>query len=525
MYPPFRKSVDLICVIALLGLATVVQPAVADPDPSTPALISPPVSVTAGNDIETAIERGILPPSARNLDPGDPLTIGFFADALKQLQGFLIKSGAHQLTPISDPENPREALSREKAVWLFSRAVLPAGTTPKWSRDRLVAAIPDYVSVQPEYQPAIAAAMERGLVAGPLRPTDDADVMFGAGLLDRAVPEADLAPISKGSFPDEMRRAVSLHLIDAGSDEKDPVTTGQLAKAIMRARDYLPQDCRAELPDLPVDSADPHHLTREDVVSMVVTGLVPDRRLGNRSNREDRDATVVYAIGFQDYLRGSAEYARGWQEASELPDEDQAPICLAAYKGWLPNANFDWGRLRPGVEATVGYAASILARATTAAGDYTGVVIDLSGLGSLERAGGMWVVAAGDDPLNPVDATRIYPSPDYPPLQPFQTAPGTIGYYGDIASAKLGRVGSNPLIIKALDWARYDWSRVHGEPGLRRGGGVAVPLDHFNFVRGTPPLILISQADAERLQQADQDSLVVRKFRVGLVHPNFAPRD
>jgi hypothetical protein len=219
---------------------------------------------------------------------------------------------------------------------------------------------------------------------------------------------------------------------------------------------------------------------------------------------------------------GPQLYLANMDDAKKIPDEFRAPISVATYKGWLPNIGGDEaGKINSGSLATWGYVACLLARAVDRPGDYTGIILDWRDLKGHDRAGGMYVLDAGESTVEEkVPPVQVYP-PAHGPIRAFFSAPGALGFYGAIEDSLHGRAGSNPFIVKPLDWAEYDWTDLHGTPGLRRGGGKNVPLNSYKFVRGTPVLILLSTEDAEKLRDLDHTSLLLRKARVAMVHPHW----
>ncbi|MCA1595324.1 MAG: hypothetical protein LC772_02705, partial [Chloroflexi bacterium] len=369
------------------------------------------------------------------------------------------------------------------------------------------------------YQQSVTLAAEKLFLPNPLRPTAPADRAFGAEILARALPLYPYAP--PGPFSDEIQKALAMHLFYSNGRFSDgSVTTAELARALSRARMYLPADLVPDLPPLPLGSTDRHPLTRGQAIAMVVDGLVADAHFNTRlaaagASVVDSDARVAYALGPQMYLSS-------FKDAASVARPLLGPIAVATYKGWIPNISTEPGELDPNSPSSLGYVCTLLSRAVVRPGDYTGIIIDMSSLTPLDRAGGMWILNAGDTVDKEQPAVLVYPSSAHLPVRPFFSAPGALAYYGTIESAEAGRAGRHPLIIHALDWAKYDWSITHGDPGLRRGGGTAVPLDHFHFVRGTPPLILLSPEDAHKLQELDHRSLLLRTARVALVQSNWS---
>ncbi|HET6386978.1 MAG TPA: hypothetical protein VFJ58_26620 [Armatimonadota bacterium] len=492
-----------------------------------PALASKPVqphtseSWPAYDEIQLVVERHLMPIENGYFAPASPLTAGEFTAALKRLQKEYLWRGVTGLPAVAPAADPAQALTREQAVDLLVKAMLPADAAVTWTPQMLVSAVLDIGQTDPAYQKSAALAAEKLFLPNPLRPTDPADRAFGADLLARAFPWGTAVPHS-GVFKDEIRKALSMHLFyDAHQfPDSEPVTMAVLARAILRARMYISPSVWTELPDLPFDSADHKPLTRAQAVAMVVRGLVPDYHFNSRlasmgAQIVDPDARVVYALTPQTYLAK-------FHDENKIPTPLMGPVAVGAYKGLLPNLSSEPGQMEPNSVATMGYAANLLARAVNKPGDYTGIILDMSKLKPLERAGGMWVLNAGDSTTDEPKPILIYPSSSHLPIGPFFAAPGAFAYYGDVQGAEIGRAGDNPLIIHPLDWARYDWSNFSGQPGLRRGGGTDVPLTNYPFVHGTPPLILLAPEDAQKMQDLDTTDLLLRTGKVALVQPDWS---
>ena len=473
----------------------------------------------AYDEIKLVVDRHVMA-TGPFFEPAQPLTAGIFVDSLQKLRGILAHEGRTDLPPMPGVASRAYTLSRQQAVNLLVLATVPRGAVPTWSPEVLSEAVLDFSDVAPNYQKNAALAAERFYLPNPLRPADPADRAFGASILARALPWGGSVP-SSGPFVDEIRKALSIHLLyaDGEFNENATVTTAEVAHAILRARTYLPHDEWIDLPDMPVTSANRRPLTRAEVISLAVQGLVDDSRLSSHlasANRMvDSDTNVALAIGPTMYLAP-------FDDHNSIPGAAKQTIAVATYKGWLPNLPSETGKVGANALATRGYLANILARAVVRPGDYTGIIIDMSRLKPLARAGGMWVMNAGLSTTDEVKAQLVYPYNAHAPVRPFFSVPGALAYYGDEQTASMGRAGAHPYVVHALDWAQYDWTNLHGPSGLRRGGGLEVPLNTFHFVHGTPPIILISPDDAQKMIEFDHTSLLLRRARVALVQPNFS---
>lgn len=499
------------------GSRRILRPAHVPPVAKTPTL-SP--LWPQYDEIKQVVEGHVMS-TGPYFDPAAPLTAGAMIDTIGRIRAEYIHHGLPLTASLPTVANRAQPLTRAEAVDLLVKAILPPAETSTWSPNALSNAVLDIADVLPADQHSVALAAEHMFIPNPLRPQDAADRAFGASIAARALPWDNVPPAS-GPMADDIRKAISMHLLYSAGPfaESAPITTAQLARAVARARMYVPSELWPELPDPPVASTDAHPLTRAEVISMVVSSLVADNRFNTRLANlgtpiEDPDARVAFALGPQMYLSSL-------DDAADIPSINRPAIAVATYKGWLPNLATEPGKLMPNEQATMGYVATLLARAVHRPGDYTGIVIDMSGLKPIGRAGGMWVLNAGKSAAAELPAEQIYPASGHAPVRPFFSAPGALAYYGDVGSASRGRAGFNPLVIHALDWAQYDWTSLNGEPGLRRGGGVNVPLTTFHFVHGTPPLILVSPDDARKMQDLDHSSLLLRTARVALVQPNWS---
>jgi hypothetical protein len=367
-------------------------------------------------------------------NPADPLTAGALSDAIVNVRKAWIHQGASGFPPMPAIAQRSARLTREEAVDMLVQAMISPGQTPTWSEDTLSQIVVDYGDVQPDYKNSVALAAQHFLIPNPLRPTDQANWAFGAAILARALPWDKYVPKS-GPFVDEIRKALSMHLLYTTSmfPASSPVTAAELGRAIERTRMYTPHDRWLDLPDLPLSSIDKKPLTRAEAIDMITTGLIADRHFDPRLAAAgdpvtDPDAVVPYSMGPKTSLASL-------DDASRISSDVRGPIAVAVYKGWLPNLPTEPGKLCPEEQASLGYVATILARAVDRPGDYTGVVIDMSQLKPIDRAGGMWILNAGDSPTEAIQPVQIYPFPGHIPVRPFFAAPGSLGFYGHLGDA------------------------------------------------------------------------------------------
>ena len=465
------------------------------------------------DEIVLVVEKKLMDTIGGFFRPAVPLSAATWITSIGRLRRAAKEAGQTDFPPLPQVADLAKPLSRQEAVDLLVRGMFPENVTPQFNSEMIASQISDYGRVDVTFQRSIALAAEHGLIPDPLQPTAPADRAFGARLLVRVMPWT-AAVSEKSVFEDEIRRAVSLHIFYLTHELQDtaPITTAILARAIARARVYLSSSVRSALPPLPVDSPDHHFLTRLEATKMVVSGLVADSRINPETadfGRAVLDPAVQQAI----YLVRSGGVATAFADGAHIADADQLPIGVASYKGWIPNLEMENGCFNPMRGASVGYCAALLSRATRLPGEYTGVILDMTGLRAHARNPSVWVI--GDGPEQNARAAKVYPVENHMPTQLFYTAPGIVGYCGSIDDAVAGRAGSRPFIIKAINWQHY-----RSDGTVESGGGVMKELDRNSTFPGMWALV-ISDQDAQMLSHLDRIEMLLRTGKVTVVHPDF----
>ncbi|MDO8587910.1 MAG: thioredoxin family protein [Armatimonadota bacterium] len=274
-----------------------------------------------------------------------------------------------------------------------------------------------------------------------------------------------LSEIYPPPYYDEIKLALRLGYLSPGADPYANVRAGDFAACLNR---LYQQGCSAFTPKPP--NKPNEMITKQQAVTLLVSCMLSDKDLA--------DIEVMCGGKDSNYLGGSG--AQGFKDGDSITWARR--ICTAAvYKGWIP----DREKLSPNEPATRGYIAALLVRAFPDPKGTTGLVIHVPR--DFNTCQTIQVI-----PDQMTDTSEVvYPQTKYLPSASFQQSPGMVSFPlpGDDVALRR-RVGSRPMEVTAIRVQKgpsYQWQLV------------------------------LSNEDAARVREADQESQFMRCWRVAIL--------